>query len=162
VTPPASVNLTALVSRLSSTWPRRSGSPTQAGGKFAGFLQFQVQALGAGPVGDQLECVPSTAAENHFAALDLQLAGIDLGEIEDFVDDAEQLVARGEDLLEGVARLFGILVIALADVGKPSTPFMGVRISWLMLARNSLRARARFSAATSACSRACAAARWCS
>jgi hypothetical protein len=34
----------------------------------------------------------------------------------------------------------------------PSTPFMGVRISWLMTARNSLRSRAVFSAARRALS----------
>ena len=42
----------------------------------------------------------------------------------------------------------------------PMTPFIGVRISWLMLARNSLLARLAASAARRACCMASAAAIW--
>jgi hypothetical protein len=41
----------------------------------------------------------------------------------------------------------------------PMTPFMGVRISWLMLARNSLLARLALSASSLASSALCLAAR---
>jgi hypothetical protein len=89
-----------------------------AGRQVGGFLQAQVEALGAGTVGDEFEGAVEHVAKRHFAGFDVQLAGVDLGEVEDFIDYAEQLVAGGEDLLEGVAGLFGVLVIALADLGE--------------------------------------------
>jgi len=43
--------------------------------------------------------------------------------------------------------------VSAQQVAKPSTPFMGVRISWLMVARNSLFARFARSAASFAATR---------
>ena len=89
---------------------RRSGS---------GSLQGFAQRKDAGPV---------------------DLARLDLGEIEDIVDDVSSDSAERLDHIEVVA-LLGVRSVSRASSVMPMIPFMGVRISWLMLARNSLLAR---------------------
>jgi hypothetical protein len=60
-------------------------------------------------------------AEVEVLGVQVELAGLDLGEVEDVVDDGEQGVRRGLD----------------SSSVMPITPLIGVRISWLMLATNS-------------------------
>jgi hypothetical protein len=50
------------------------------------------------------------------------------------------------------SRCSGVRSVASTSSVMPMMPFMGVRISWLMLARNSLFARLAASAASRACS----------
>ena len=49
------------------------------------------------------------------------------------------------------SRCSSVSVVSSASSVMPMMPFMGVRISWLMLARNSLLARLAASAASLAC-----------
>ena len=70
-----------------------------------------------------------------------QFAGFDFGKIQNVVDDRQQRFGAVADGLGEFALLVGQIGIEQQAV-MPMTPFIGVRISWLMLARNSLLARA--------------------
>ena len=68
-------------------------------------------------------------------ALDWELTRFDLGKIEDVVDQPQQRVGRTPD----DAQVFPLLVVepvSRTSSVMPMMPFIGVRISWLMLARN--------------------------
>ena len=80
-----------------------------------------------------------------FGLLDIQLAGFDLGEVQNVVDDAQQGLGGGLHLVEVVACL-GDRSVFRARWVMPRMAFMGVRISWLMLARKSDLARVAASA----------------
>ncbi len=75
-------------------------------------------------------------AKIEVVMIELELAGLDLREVEDVVDDVQQRLA-------GVRRRQRVLALARRQVRLssssviPITPLSGVRISWLMLARNS-------------------------
>jgi hypothetical protein len=72
--------------------------------------------------------------------LDLELAGLDLREVENVVDDRQQMLAG---LIDGVgeARCCALSAVWRSSSVMPRMPFIGVRISWLIVARNSLFAR---------------------
>ena len=90
--------------------------------------------------------------------LEDDLAGLDLGEIEDFVDEVEEGVAALAELFVSTcSRCSRVRSESRRRLVMPRTPFMGVRISWLTLARNS--SLARFAA--SAASLASRSASWC-
>ena len=55
------------------------------------------------------------------------------------------------EMLPTYSRCSGESSVSARSCAMPSTPFMGVRISWLMLARNALLLRLAFSAASLAC-----------
>ena len=63
----------------------------------------QLQPLGRGLLGDQVGHVVEHLLEVEVDVLDRQLAGLDLREVEDVVDDAEQVLAGALDLLDVVA-----------------------------------------------------------
>ena len=79
----------------------------------------------------------STFSSSKSTRLDGQLAGLDLREVEDVVDDAEQVLAGALDLREVVALLRRRASVFSARWDMPMIAFIGVRISWLMLARKS-------------------------
>jgi hypothetical protein len=94
---------------------------------------------------EEVERLLDAAAPARRAPLELHLARLDLGEVEDVVDDREQRLAGGADRVDEVALLGGELVSSRRLV-MPMTPFIGVRISCDMEARNSLLAREAASA----------------
>src|ERR1035441_7116187 len=69
-----------------------------------------------------------------------ELAGFDFGEVQDVVDDGKQRFAGYAHGVEVIA-LFFVSSVSRASSVMPMMPFIGVRISWLMLASNSLLAR---------------------
>ena len=73
--------------------------------------------------------------------IEIDLAGLDLGEIEDVVDQREQRVARCLSRCSRNSRCSGDSGVSSASSVMPMMPFIGVRISWLMCARKSLFAR---------------------
>ena len=94
----------------------------------------------------------------HFDLLDLETPGLDLGEVQDVIEDAEQRGrARANRLRE--LELPGCSGVSSSSSVMPSTPFIGVRISWLMFARNSLFARFAAAAASFAATSAASASR---
>ena len=79
--------------------------------------------------------------------LQLHLAGFDLGKVQDIVDDREQGVAAvADDRCKFL--LFGSRGVSSSSPLIPMIAFIGVRISWLIIARKSLFARFAASAAS--------------
>ena len=69
------------------------------------------------------------------------LAGLDLRQVEDVVDQRQQVVARGGDGLRELAparRVRLPSLLSASSLARISDELSGVRSSWLMLARNSL------------------------
>ena len=65
------------------------------------------------------------------------LPGLDLGEVEDVVDDASAATRRrGCTRRRRSSRCSAVSAVSSSSSVMPSTPFIGVRISWLMLAGN--------------------------
>ena len=87
-TSPASVNLMALPTRLVTTCRSRPGSPTSASGTSGGDVVGQLQPLLIGPQRQRVERVPQRVAQAEVHLLQVEPAGLDLGEVEDVVDHA--------------------------------------------------------------------------
>jgi hypothetical protein len=81
-----SVNFTAFEPRLVITWASRVGSPAAPRHvRVAG--DDQLEALGPGRLGEHV-ATWSRPTDLEVEPLELELAGLDLGEVEDVVDDA--------------------------------------------------------------------------
>ena len=78
--------------------------------------------------------------ERKIGRVQFQVAGLDLGEVEDVVDEPKQVVRRRLDRHEN-CRWSSVRGVSRASSVMPRMAFMGVRISWLTLARNSSLAR---------------------
>ena len=81
------------------------------------------------------------------------MTGRYFGHIQHIIQQAEQMVAG----LLHVVEIFGCWAesgVLCSSVAMPSTPFRGVRISWLMRARKVSLARASSSTSRLACFRA--------
>ena len=88
-TVPRSVNLTALVRRLSRICRRRVGSPHQVEGRF-GLRDIDTQGLPPGVALYQVSAGLDQRAELERHDLERKLAGLHLGEVEHVVDDRQQ------------------------------------------------------------------------
>ena len=93
-TSPRSVNLTALPTRLTRTCRSRPASPTRTSGTSAADLAGQFQPLLVRPQGQRLQGVAQGVAQVEGDCVQLQLARLDLGEVEDVVDDRQQRLGR--------------------------------------------------------------------
>ena len=85
---------------------------------------------------EHLARVLDRLAQVEVVVVELELAGLDLREVEDVVDDVEQRLAEFAAVC-AYSRCCGDRSVASSSSVIPMTPFSGVRISWLMLARNS-------------------------
>ena len=94
VTPPALVNLTALPSRLISTCRSRCGSPSSGRQRHARQIGAQGQALARRRRRDDRQRLLEHVGQLEGDALHVQLAGLDLREVEDVVDDVHQVLGR--------------------------------------------------------------------
>ncbi len=111
-TSPESVNLIALPTKFSNTWAMRRSSP-DAAGKSAGTADFQCEIL--------LGCQRLRAGDNRLDHIfdriridrQRQLAGLDLGEVEHVVDQAEQMAAA---LIDALVDIFNLLRQLAVDV----------------------------------------------
>ena len=72
--------------------------------------------------------------------LQLHVARLDLRKIQDVVDDPEQVLAGNARDQFGIVPLVSSRRVSRTTSVIPSTPFMGVRISWLIVARKRLLA----------------------
>ena len=95
------MNLTAFESRLSSTCRSRVASPTIPAGTLLVDETAELDVLLRGARSDDVERSLDALAEIERLPLQLEPAGLDLGEVEDVVDHAEQRIsARPDDLGE--------------------------------------------------------------
>ena len=104
------------------------------------------QAVSSRPLpcacGASISQASSTASRrSKSCAVELELAGLDLGEVEDVVDDGQQRLARAARRSARTRAARRRARSSSSSSVMPITPFSGVRISWLMLARNSDFAR---------------------
>ena len=104
-TSPFSVNLIALESRLSNTCRSRPASPHRSTGTSALHEADQFQALGLGAFGQDFDGALDRLADVEVEHLERELARLDLGEVEDVVDDGQQRVRAGLDRQREVALL---------------------------------------------------------
>ena len=132
------VNLIALPSRLTTTWRSRDGSPRKRPAQPALDRRREVEAGRRGLHREQLHGVLDDEAQIESERLERdEPARLDLGEVEDVVDDRRAARRRrcGWCRRTRAARRERRLQQQLA---MPRMPFIGVRISWLIAARKSL------------------------
>ncbi len=142
-----------LLIRLTSTWRRRVTSPTQPPWNAIVHLVGQIQLLLRRFRRQQVQRVLDARRAGQTAGVPVRACRTSILEkVEDVVDDSQQGFAAGINGLD-IAALFGeSSAVSSRSPDMAMTPFIGVRISWLMLARNSALARAAASAATRAAS----------
>jgi hypothetical protein len=114
-------------------------------GNFVPDFARQLEALLMRAQRQRLERLFDGLAQREGDRIEVETPGLDLGKVEDVVDDQQQVVGRAARDVE-VFALFGGQVGVEDKIGHSHEPFMGVRISWLMLARNSLFTRLACSA----------------
>ena len=93
-TSPLSVNLMALPTRLTTIWRSRPGSPTRASGTSGGDVVRQLQLLLCRPRRQRLQRVAQGVAQIEIDRLQLELAGFDLREVQDVVEQPQQRIGR--------------------------------------------------------------------
>ena len=134
------MNLIALPSRLSRICRRRVTSPDDRRRQSLVDQAAESSSFSHARGGDQVQRRLDAFAQVERLALEVELAGLDLREVEDVVDDRQQRVAARADGLGEVALLARSSRVSSSRPVMPMTPFIGVRISWLMVARNALLA----------------------
>ena len=78
----------------------------------------------------------------------IKFSGLDLGKIQNIVDEREQRLAAVRISSTGFELFLPNVSLIGQHFAMPMMPFIGVRISWLIDARNSLLARLAASAAS--------------
>src|SRR5262245_16198971 len=115
LTSPASVNLMALPTRLSSTWVRRCSSPRPTGSDLSTEV-VSVSFLFCASDSVAARTVSTTFSMAYSVMLRVKLAGLDLGDVEHGIDEAQQVLAVGADAGEGIERFLSLwLVEAFLD-----------------------------------------------
>jgi hypothetical protein len=145
------VNFSALDSRLLTICRTRVGSPSTNAGK-SGSIRHVSSTLGAAFCDNRLAVSSINVPEIESYMLELQLACIEFGQVENVVEQFDQDLARvvgNRQLLVCCSAFSGL---SRHSASMPSRPLSGVRISWLILARNAARAWAISSAVLRAAS----------
>src|SRR5213596_397486 len=144
-----SVNLIALPTRLVSTWPKRRGSPLTWVARFAGMLQASSSALARARSARRSTTSSSvrrrsmsTFSSSSFPASILEKSRRSLMMPSRFWPERCTVSAY--------LRCALVSPVSSNSSVIPRTPFIGVRISWLILARNELFAWFADSAASRA------------
>jgi hypothetical protein len=106
----------------------------------------ELEALFEGAGAEEAFDLLKLGGEGEGGEADIDFAGFDFGQVEDFVEEAEEgfggFVDGGGEFALGGGRL-----VWRRRPAMPRMPFMGVRISWLILARKADLARLAASAA---------------
>ena len=105
-TPPLSVNLMALPTRLVTIWRTRTSSPEQRARQRRVDGPGDVDALLVGLRRQQLHHALHALVDRQRRRVELQLVGLDLGEVEDLVDQRQQRARRALDGV-GIGALLG-------------------------------------------------------
>ena len=109
MTLPRSVNLTALPARLISTWRRWCGSPRTAGGTSGMIETTNSTPFAAACAATMRQVLLTSACRSKSVLLEHQLAGLDLGEVEHVLDQAEHHARGAAQRLQHV----GLLAVEL-------------------------------------------------
>ena len=88
--PPTSVNFTAFERKLLRIWRNRSGSPTCAAANRSSAVHVSSRPLADAVCTKVATAVRTSATDGEGRRRDLELAGLDLGEVEDVADDLQQ------------------------------------------------------------------------
>ena len=147
---PRSVNLTALPTRFRRTCPSRPASPRTARGTSAWMSEASSSPLAAARGAWTTIASSRTAlrlnsrtSSSSLPASILEKSRMSLMTVSRFSEQRRTVVRKSRcSGLRGVSRRRSVM---------PKMPFIGVRISWLMLARNSDLSRAWSRAASRAC-----------
>ena len=148
-TSPRSVNLIALPTRLIKDLPQRLGSPTMPAGTSASTSTAARALSGARGRRTASACSASVSPQRRTptaSSSSLPASIFEKSRMSLMIVSSES--AELFDRREIVALIGGQLACRAPARSCRSSPFIGVRISWLMLARNSLFARLAFSAAS--------------
>ncbi len=144
---PCSVNFTALLHRFSSTWPRRSGSPRSRAGTPGAVASRNSRPLRLAASATSVVTLSSTScSENSSTRISslpdsiFEKSRMSLMIVNN--DSAAPPMRARYDATRG-----GRSGLRRARSVMPMMAFIGVRISWLMLARNELLASLAASAA---------------
>ena len=105
-TPPLSVNLMALPIRFIRIWRTRISSPITVFGKSRSRQPADLQCLVAGARRQQLDHPLRGVGDVERSGAELDLARLDLGEVEHLVDQRQQRLGRGGDGA-GISALLG-------------------------------------------------------
>ena len=151
-TSPSCVNLTALPTRLAITWRSRNGSPCSAsaasGGTNCAASSSPLACAGCANIASTSSTtstrLKSTASSCRWPDSILEKSRMSLMTPSRCCPDDCTASAH--------SRCCGCSGLSISNSFMPSTPFIGVRISWLMVARNSLLAALAASANSLACS----------
>ena len=143
---PGAVNLMALPTRLTTIWRRRPGSPTNELGHLGRDVARQLQSLLVGAHGQDLMSRRGSRAGRSRSSSSSSLPASILEKSRMSLITVKQRLGRLLDQSAGTRAARRSSSVSRASSVMPMMPFMGVRISWLMLARNSLLARLAFSA----------------
>ena len=117
-TSPDSVNLTAFDRRLRTIWRSRPASPMNRSGSAGSTVAASARPLRPRPARGRSTAPSTHGGERERGRVELELAGLDLAEVEDVVDDREQGVARGADRLREVP----LLVVERRAQEQPAHP----------------------------------------
>ena len=93
LTPPVSVNLMALPARLSSTWRSRVASPITRSGSRSSTSEAISRPLACARGASSSTTSSTSVASANGCGVELELAGLDLGEVENVLDQRQQRVA---------------------------------------------------------------------
>ena len=150
VTEPCWVNLSPLPRRLRRTWRRRPGSPVKAGGDVPVPIGEEGDGLAVAGLGEEGDDALDEGFELEILLQESHATGLDLGEVEGM----SLMMVRRACPLRPMVSASSRCRVSRRDCWSssvmPRIPFIGVRISWLIVARNSLFARFAASAASRA------------
>ena len=119
VTPPLSVNLMALPTRLVTICRTRDGSVRTVSGTASGALEPQPDAFLLRAHRQDLDHLADDRVRGAADLLELQPPGLDLGQIENVVDQLQQVLAARVDRVQMLAHLrFALVVAAPQQIGE--------------------------------------------
>ena len=131
------MNLTALETQVGDDLAQAAAVAAHDGRDVVVDERRQLEPLAVRLRREHLARVLDRLAQVEVVRVELELAGLDLREVEDVVDDAEQRLARARRRSARTRAARRRARSASSSSVIPITPLSGVRISWLMLARNS-------------------------
>ena len=108
----------ALPSRLTRIWRSRPGSPLSVCGTAAPISTIELEALLVSPQRHRVRRVADGIARVEVDRVELELARLDPGEVQDVVDDGQQRVGRRFDDPQMLA-LFGRELGVQHEIGHP-------------------------------------------